>query len=51
VKVNCATCNHVALLTPTDLRKFGLNPDTKVLDLKSRVQCRGCGARGGPSFW
>jgi hypothetical protein len=25
---------------------FGLSPETKVLDLTTRVRCRGCGARG-----
>jgi ribosomal protein S27E len=46
VKVDCAACHHVALLTPEFLVRLGLNPQTKVLGLKERVRCRGCGARG-----
>jgi len=45
-RVDCAACNHVALLTPRALLKLGLSHAAKVLDLKSRVRCRGCGARG-----
>jgi hypothetical protein len=46
VKVICAACHHVALLTPDFLLRLGFGPQAKVLDLKSRVRCRGCGARG-----
>ena len=46
VKVDCAACQHVALLTPEFLLRLGLSPQTKVLDLKERVRCRGCGVRG-----
>jgi ribosomal protein S27E len=46
VKVDCAACHHVALLTPAFLLCLGLSPQTKVLDLKGRVRCRGCGKRG-----
>jgi hypothetical protein len=48
IKVDCAACHHVALLTPTALLKLGLSPSIKVLDLKWRVSCRGRGrgARG-----
>jgi hypothetical protein len=46
VKVDCAGCHHVALLSPEFLLRFGLNPRSKVLDLTGRVLCRGCGARG-----
>jgi ribosomal protein S27E len=46
VKVDCAACHNVALLTPEALLKLGLRPAVKVLDLKTRVRCRGCGARG-----
>jgi hypothetical protein len=42
VKVDC----HVALLVPEFLLRVGLSPPTKVLDLKERVRCRGCGKRG-----
>jgi len=47
VKVDCAACHHVALLTPEFLLRLGPSPQAKVLDLKWRVRCRGCGARGG----
>jgi hypothetical protein len=46
VKVDCAACRHVALLTPDFLLRLGLSPAAKVLDLNGRVRCRGCGAKG-----
>jgi hypothetical protein len=46
VKVDCAACRHVALLTPEALLGRGLAPGEKVLDLKSRLRCRGCGRKG-----
>jgi hypothetical protein len=46
VKVDCAACNHVALLTPEALLSSGLTPVAKVLDLKARLRCRGCGRKG-----
>ena len=46
VKVDCAACHHVALLAPDFLVRLGLSPQTKVLDLKERVRCRGCGKKG-----
>jgi hypothetical protein len=46
VRVDCAACHHVALLTPAFLLRLGLSPSAKVLDLKSRVRGRGCGVRG-----
>jgi hypothetical protein len=46
VKVDCAACHHVALLTPEALLRAGLSPPTKVLDLKERLRCRGCGRKG-----
>jgi hypothetical protein len=46
VTVDCAACHHIALLTPEFLLRLGLNLPTKVLDLKERVRCRGCGKRG-----
>jgi hypothetical protein len=46
VKVDCAACHHVALLTPEALVKAGLTPAAKVLDLKGRFCCRGCGRKG-----
>jgi hypothetical protein len=46
VKVDCAACHHVALLTPEALLRAGLRPAAKVLDLKGRFRCRGCGRKG-----
>jgi len=46
VKVDCSACQHVALLTPEALLRFGLSPAAKVLDLKGRLRCRGCGRKG-----
>ena len=46
VKVDCAACHHVALLTPEALLRVGLSPAAKVLDLKGRLRCRGCGRKG-----
>jgi len=46
VKVDCAACHHVAVLAPEVLLRLGLSPQTKVLDLKERVRCRGCGKKG-----
>jgi hypothetical protein len=37
VKVDCAACRHVALLSPEFLLRLRLSPQTKVLDLKERV--------------
>ena len=46
VKIDCAACNHVALLTPEVLLRSGLGPAAKILDLKGRLRCRGCGRKG-----
>ena len=46
VKIDCAACSHTALLAPAFLTRLGLGPRQKVLDLKDRVRCRGCGVRG-----
>ena len=46
VKVDCAACHHVALLMPDFLLRLGLSRQARVLDLKARVRCRECGARG-----
>ena len=46
VKIDCGACGHTALLTPAFLARLGLEPRQRVLDLKDRVRCRGCGARG-----
>ena len=46
VKVDCAGCSHTALLTPAFLARLGLDRRVRVLDLKNRVRCRGCGVRG-----
>jgi hypothetical protein len=54
VKVDCAACHHVALLTPEALVRVGLSPAAKVLDLKGRLRRRvepmdhlAIGVRGG----
>jgi hypothetical protein len=46
VKVDCAACHHVAVFAPEFLLRLGLNPQTKLLDLRERVRCRGCEKRG-----
>ena len=46
VEVDCAACSHTALLALAFLDPLGRSPRHKVLDLKDRVRCRGCGARG-----
>src|SRR5271155_2356100 len=46
VKIDCAAYHHVALLTPEALLRVGLSPAAKVLDLKGRLRCRGCGRKG-----
>jgi hypothetical protein len=46
VQIDCAACHQVAPLTPECLRRLGLSPLAKVLDLDWRVRSRGCGARG-----
>ena len=56
VKVDCAACGHTALLVrgadrlalramlaPAFVSRLGLERRVKVLDLKDRVRCRGCG--------
>jgi hypothetical protein len=50
VKIDCAACHHVALLTPEALLRTGLSPAAKILDLKGRLRCRGAGGRGGRWF-
>ena len=46
VKVDRAACHDVALLMPVFLLRLGLSPHAEVLDLTTRVRCRGCGAKG-----
>jgi hypothetical protein len=46
VKVDCAACGHTALLAPAFLARLGLDPRDKVLALKDRARCRGCGLPG-----
>jgi hypothetical protein len=41
-----ASGHHVAVLTPEALLSLGLSAAAKVLDLKERLRCRGCGAKG-----
>ena len=59
VKIECAACHHVALLTPAALLKLGLSPAAKVLDLTMRGQVprlrsagasRGFGQVGAPEW-
>jgi len=50
VKVDCAACHHVALLTPEALLRVGLSRAAKVLDLKGRSSAADAGGKGGPSF-
>jgi hypothetical protein len=50
VKVDCAACHHVALLTPDFQLRLGLSPSVNVLDLKARVRCAGAERGDGPSF-
>ena len=33
VKIDCASCHHVAVLSREFLLRLGLSPDAKVLDL------------------
>jgi hypothetical protein len=49
-KIVCAARHHVALLTSVALLNLGPSPVAKVLDLKGRLRCRGCGARSGRRF-
>jgi hypothetical protein len=46
VKVDCGACDHTGLLAPVFLLRLGLEGRHKVLDLKQRARCRGCGVRG-----
>ena len=46
VKIDCAACHRVALLTPEALLRLGPSPAAKVLDLKDRLRCHGCGRKG-----
>ena len=46
VKVDCPACHHVALLPPEALLRAGPSTGAKILDLKGRLRCRGCGAKG-----
>jgi hypothetical protein len=45
-EVDCPACHHVALLTAEALLRLGPAPGEKVLNLKGRLRCRGCGRRG-----
>ncbi len=49
VQVDCAAYHPVALVTPEFLLRLGLSRQAKVLDLKSRVRCRGAERGDGPS--
>jgi hypothetical protein len=48
VKVDCAACHHVAVLTPETLLRVWLRP--RGFDLKGRLRFSGAGGRGGPWF-
>jgi hypothetical protein len=50
VKVDCAACHHVALLTPEALLEAGLLPAAKVLDLKGGCAVGVAGGRDGRWF-
>jgi hypothetical protein len=50
LKVYCAACHHVALLTPEELLRAGLSPAAKVLDLKGRLRYPGSGGKGREWF-
>jgi len=45
VQLEC-TCGNLTILAPQMLLRLGVKPDEKVLDLKDRVRCRECDARG-----
>ena len=45
VRIDCAACHHVAVLTSEALLRAGLSAAAKVLDLKGRFRCRGCGRK------
>lgn len=46
VRIDCAACHHVALLTPGALLRAGLSTGAKVLDLKGRLRCGGWRRKG-----
>jgi hypothetical protein len=50
VKVDCAACHYVALLTLKDLVSAGLSLGDKVLDLKGGSGAADAEGRGGPWF-
>jgi hypothetical protein len=50
VKVDCAACHHVALLTAEFLLRLGLSPRTKVLDLAMRFGAADAEREVGRSF-
>jgi rubredoxin len=47
VRVECASCGHEELIPAIGLQQgLRLPPDTLVLDLKRRMRCRECDAKG-----
>ena len=46
VKVDCAACHHVALLTPAFLLRLSISSRPKYSTSKSGFGDRGCGAKG-----
>ena len=45
VELECA-CGHTVVLTPAMLKTAGVKSAEKVVDVKSRLRCRECEARG-----
>jgi hypothetical protein len=39
-------CAHDAAIHPAALPALGLLPDQRIIDLASRLRCRGCNQRG-----
>jgi hypothetical protein len=46
VKVDCAACAHIPLLSVALLARLGLESRDKILDPRGRLRCRRCGVRG-----
>jgi len=49
VLVEC-TCSHTQLLTKSMLQRYGLEPQSRIMELGSRMRCRQCEARGRVSI-
>ncbi len=46
VRVECAACGHVMMLTAAMLATAGVGSNALVLDLPPRLRCRECDVRG-----